>query len=150
MVDNVIYKRHKSFEENVHDIEKLVYPQRLSDYFTIKYYKEKLSCEQIGKELNISAASVRRYMKFVGVSLRNKEQCLKKLHNYTRGRKWDNEQAKKNVSEGVKASYTQELKEQRSKDNIKCWDSMTTAEKKSRYEPGLQVMHSKKRRDLSD
>ena len=41
----MVDKRHKSFDENVRDIEKLVYPQRLSDYFTIKYYQEKMTCE---------------------------------------------------------------------------------------------------------
>lgn len=144
----MVDKRHKSFEENVRDLEKLVYPQRLSDYFTIKYYQEKLTCEQIGEELGISGSSVRRYMKFVGVDLRNREQCMKRLHDYTRGRKWDNEEAKTNVSKSVKASYTPELRKQRSKDNVRVWDSMSEQEKKNRCMPGLLVMHSRKRRDI--
>lgn len=144
----MVDKRHKSFDENVRDIEKLVYPQRLSDYFTIKYYQEKMTCEQIGEELGISGSSVRRYMKFVGVDLRNREQCMKRLHDYTRGRKWDNEEAKINVSKGVKASYTSELRKQRSKDNARVWDSMSEQEKKNRCMPGLLVMHSRKRRDI--
>ena len=144
----MVDKRHKSFEENVRDLEKLVYPQRLSDYFTIKYYQEKLTCEQFGEELGISGSSVRRYMKFVGVDLRSKEQCMKRLHDYTRGRKWDNEEAKANVSKGVKASYTPELRKQRSKDNVRAWGLMSEQEKKNRCTPGLLVMHSRKRRDI--
>ena len=143
----MVDKRHKSFDENVHDIEKLAYPQRLSDYFTIKYYQEKMTCEQIGEELGISGSSIRRYMKFVGVDLRNRERCMKRLHDYTRGRKWTNEQAKKNVSEGVKRSYdvVDGLREKRSKDNVRVWNEMTEDEKENRYKPGLLVMHTRKR-----
>lgn len=144
----MVDKKHRSLEENVYAIEKAVYPQNLYDYFTIKYYQEKLSCEQIGNELHISAASVRRYMKFVGVNLRSKEQCLKRLHNHTKGRKWTNQKAKKNISEGVKRSYDtiEGLRERRSKDNLRVWNEMSEEEKKSRYTPGLFVMHSKKRK----
>ena len=139
--------KHNSFEGNVKKLEDLVKPQSLKDFFIIKYYKEDLSCEQIGNLLGISAASVRRYMKFVGVDLRNREQCMKRLHDYTRGRKWTNEQAKKNVSEGVKRSYdvVDGLREKRSKDNVRVWNEMTEDEKENRYKPGLLVMHTRKR-----
>ena len=138
----MVDKRHKSFDENVRDIEKLVYPQRLSDYFTIKYYQEKMTCEQIGEELGISGSSVRRYMKFVGVDLRNREQCMKRLHDYTRGRKWTNEQAKKNVSEGVKRSYDviDGLRELRAETFRKAKE-----EHKNDQNVGLLVMHALKR-----
>ena len=66
---------------------------------------------------------------------------------YTRGRKWTNEQAKKNVSEGVKRSYdvVDGLREKRSKDNVRVWNEMTEDEKENRYKPGLLVMHTRKR-----
>jgi len=136
-----------SFEDNIKTLEKLVEPQSLSDFFTIKYYKEDLTCEQIGSLLGVSGSSVRRYMKHVGVALRNKNQVMKRLHNYTRGRKWTNEQAKKNVSVGVKRSYEviDGLREQRSKDNIQVWNGMKEEEKENRYKPGLLVMHARKR-----
>lgn len=139
--------KHNSFESNIRKLENIVKPQSLKDFFIIKYYKEDLSCEQIGSLLNISAASVRRYMKFVGVDLRNKKQVMKRLHNYTKGRKWTNEQAKKNVSKGVKRSYEviDGLREQRSKDNIRAWNEMQDKEKENRYKPGLLVMHARKR-----
>lgn len=139
--------KHNSFEDNVRKLENLVKPQSLKDFFIIKYYKEDLSCEQIGNLLGISAASVRRYMKFVGVDLRNKNQVMKRLHAKTKGRKWTSEQAKKNVSEGVKRSYDaiDGLREKRSKDNIKTWNKMTEEEKENRYKPGLLVMHARKR-----
>lgn len=139
--------RHNSFEDNVRRLENLVKPQSLKDFFTIKYYKEDLSCEQIGSLLGISAASIRRYMKFVGVDLRNKSQVMKRLHSYTKGRKWTNEQAKKNVSKGVKRSYdvVDGLRERRSRDNVKAWNKMSDEEKENRYKPGLLVMHVRKR-----
>lgn len=86
-------------------------------------------------------------MKFVGVDLRNKKQVMKRLHNYTKDRKWMNEQAKKNVSKGVKRSYEviDGLMEKRSKDNVKTWDKMTEEEKENRYKPGFFVMQARKR-----
>lgn len=139
--------KHNSFEDNVRKLENFVKPQSLKDFFIIKYYKEDLSCEQIGNLLGISTASVRRYMKFVGVGLRNKNQVMKRLHAKTKGRKWTNERAKKNVSEGVKRSYdvVDGLREKRSKDNIITWNKMAEDEKENRYKPGLLVMHARKR-----
>lgn len=75
----MVDKRHKSFDENVRDIE-------------------------------------------------NREQCMKT-----------------NVSKDVKDSYTPELRKQRSKDNVRVWDSMSEQEKKNRCMPGLLVMHSRKK-----
>lgn len=139
--------RHRSFEDNVRKLEEIVKPQSLKDFFIIKYYKEDLSCEQIATLLGISSSSVKRYMKFVGVDLRNKDQVMKRLHAKTKGRKWTNEQAKRNVSEGVKRSYDviDGLREKRSKDNVKVWNEMTEEEKENRYKPGLLVMHARKR-----
>lgn len=138
---------HNSFEDNVRKLEDFVKPQSLKDFFIIKYYKEDLSCEQIGNLLDISAASVRRYMKFIGAELRNKNQVMKRLHAKTKGRKWTNEQAKKNVSKGVKRSYdvVDGLREKRSNDNVRTWNEMTEEEKENRYKPGLLVMHARKR-----
>lgn len=140
----------KYCNKNTISIESLrakVAPVSLEDYFVLKYYKDNVNCECIGLELGISGSSVRRIMKELGIDLRNKEQCMKRLHDYTRGRKWINEQAKENVSKGVKCSYKEidGLREQRSKDNIKAWSSMSEQEKKNRYMPGLITMHASKR-----
>ena len=72
---------------------------------------------------------------------------MKRVHNCTRGRKWTNEKAKENVSKGVKHSYDEidGLREQRSKDNVKVWSSMSENEKENRYMPGLVTMHASKR-----
>lgn len=132
---------------SIENLRKKVSPVSLEDYFILRYYKDNVNCECIGLELGISGSSVRRIMKELGINLRNKEQCVKRLHNYTRGRKWTNEKAKENVSKGVKSSYDEidGLREQRSKDNVKVWSSMSENEKKNRYMPGLVTMHASKR-----
>ena len=116
---------------SIENLRKKVSPVSLEDYFILRYYKDNVNCECIGLELGISGSSVRRIMKELGINLRNKEQCMKRLHNYTRGRKWTNEKAKENVSKGVKHSYDEVdgLREQRSKDNVKVWSSMLENEK---------------------
>ena len=131
----------------IEDLREKVAPISLEDYFVLRYYKDDVNCEMIGKELGISGSSVRRIMNELGIELRNKNQVMKRLHNKTRGRKWANEQAKKNVSEGVKRSYDviDGLREKRSKDNVRVWNEMTEDEKENRYKPGLLVMHARKR-----
>lgn len=131
----------------IEDLRAKVSPISLEDYFILRYYKDDVSCETIGQELGISGSSVRRIMNELGISLRNKNQVMKRLHAKTKGRKWTNEQAKKNVSEGVKRSYNvvDGLREKRSKDNIKVWNEMSEDEKENRYKPGLLAMHASKR-----
>lgn len=131
----------------IEDLREKVAPTSLEDYFVLRYYKDDVNCETIGKELGISGSSVRRIMNELGIELRNKNQVMKRLHAKTKGRKWTNEQAKKNVSEGVKRSYDviDGLREKRSKDNVRVWNEMTEEEKENRYKPGLLVMHARKR-----
>ena len=126
----------------IEDLRDKVSPISLEDYFVLRYYKDDVSCEDIGKELGISGSSARRIMNELGISLRNKRQTMKRLHNYTRGRKWDNEQAKRNVSEGVKRSYdvVKGLREFRAETFRKAKE-----EHKNEQNVGLLVMHASKR-----
>ena len=119
-----------------------VAPVSLEDYFILRYYRDDANCEIIGKELGISGSSVRRIMNELGIELRNKNQVMKRLHAKTKGRKWTNEQAKKNVSEGVKRSYDviDGLKELRAETFRKAKE-----EHKNNQNIGLLVMHALKR-----
>lgn len=126
----------------IEDLREKVAPISLEDYFVLRYYKDDVSCETIGKELGISGSSVRRIMNELGIELRNKSLVMKRLHNKTRGRKWTNEQAKKNVSEGVKRSYDviDGLRELRADTFRKAKE-----EHKNDQNIGLFVMHALKR-----
>lgn len=126
----------------IEDLREKVAPISLEDYFVLRYYKDDVNCETIGKELGISGSSVRRIMNELGIELRNKSLVMKRLHNKTRGRKWTNEQAKKNVSEGVKRSYdvVNGLRELRAETFRKAKE-----EHKNDQNIGLLVMHALKR-----
>ena len=126
----------------IEDLRKKVLPISLEDYFILRYYRDDVNCETIAKELEISASSVRRIMNELGIGIRNKKLVMKRLHNYTKGRKWTNEQAKKNVSEGVKQSYdaVEGLRELRAEVFRKAKD-----EHKNEQNIGLLVMHAARR-----
>jgi len=126
----------------VEDLREKVAPISLEDYFILRYYRDDVNCETIGKELGISGSSVRRIMSELGIGLRNKNQVMKRLHAKTKGRKWTSEQARKNVSEGVKRSYDviDGLRELRAETFRKAKE-----EHKNDKNVGLLVMHALKR-----
>lgn len=126
----------------IEDLREKVAPINLEDYFVLRYYRDDVNCETIGKELGISGSSVRRIMNELGIDLRNRSLVMKRLHNKTRGRKWTNEQAKKNVSAGVKRSYEviDGLREFRAETFRKAKE-----EHKNEQNIGLLVMHAARR-----
>lgn len=131
---------------DINELRQRVSPEKLEDWFVLRYYQDNWNTVEMGEFLGISATSCQRIMKRLGVRLRTKNEVMKRLHNYTRGRKWTNEQAKKNVAIGVKRSYeNEELRKVRTRDNKRVWSQMTEEEKVSRYTPGLLTMQSRKR-----
>lgn len=82
MVSVNTISNHESFKNNMKNAEKIIEPQSLRDFLIFKYYKEKLSCEQIGNLLGVSATSVRRYMRHFNINLRNRNQIMKKIHEH--------------------------------------------------------------------
>ena len=130
---------------NIESLRNKVLPLSLEDYFVIRYYKDDVNCEKIGEELGISGSSTRRIMKELGLPLRNKRQVMKRLHAKTKGRKWTNEQARKNVSEGVKRSYDviEGLRELRAETFRKAKDVQ-----RDEANIGLLIMHASKEKEV--
>lgn len=105
----------------------------------IDLYKSGLNCDEISKKLgNVSQSTVSRFLKKCEI-LRTHEQQLEDLKWDNIGRIWT-DKARKNVSIGVKNSYTNELRNKRSADNKRIWSNMTEEEKKKRYLKGLRTM----------
>lgn len=97
--------------------------------------------DDIAKHLGVSVSSLRRFCRTYNVKIRNKEEQLNDLHKTLKGRKWTNEEAKKNVSEAVKKSYTKELRESRSNSNRQRWKNWDESKRKQVVMNGLVKMH---------
>lgn len=114
--------------------------RQLCEYIHTQYWKG-IPLKDIAKHLGVSTSSVMRFCKYCGVEIRNKQQAIREVHNKIRGRKWTNEEARKNVSEGVKKSYTKELRQSRSNSNSARWQSWDDKKRKSVVMNGLNAMH---------
>lgn len=104
-------------------------------------YDNGVALHRLAKYLGVSTPSVQRFCKEYNIKIKTKEEQLNDLHNKTRGRKWTDEQAKKNVSIGVKKSYDDKLRNERAKSNKQRWDNWSESKRKQVVMNGLVVMH---------
>lgn len=115
----------------------------LKTYISTQYNNGK-TLEEISKFLGVSKSSVDRFCRYSGIKLRTKEEQLSDLHKELKGRKWTNEEAKKNVSVGVKNSYNDELRKSRSESNKNRWQSLDENKRFQVVSNGLVSMHRNK------
>lgn len=106
-----------------------------------KSYNSGSSLNKIASCLGVSLSTIRRFCKDHDIKTRTKKEQLEDLHKATKGRKWTNEQAKKNVSIAVKKSYDEELRKSRSESNKNRWKEWDKEKRKQVVSNGLVAMH---------
>lgn len=114
--------------------------EELKEYITVQYWNGK-TLEEIGKFLGVSKSSVDRFCRYSKIKLRTHDEQLKDLHKELKGRTWVNEEAKKNVSIGVKNSYNSDLRRSRSESNKNRWANWNEDKRKQVVSNGLVSMH---------
>lgn len=136
------YKLNSKYKEvrdlKVKDIEQII-GMDIIKYIHNSYWIKKMSTKDIAQEVCVSEYFIKKLAKEKGVRFRNHAEQLQQLKIMNTGRIWT-EEAKHNVSIGVKASYNEDLKKQRTEDNIKYWTTIGAKERKKRYTPGLRKM----------
>lgn len=106
------------------------------------YWEMDMGFKEISEVLNfVSHTSIYRYMVLFD-KVRTKEEQLQHLKKLNTGRIWT-EEAKHNVSIGVKKSYenNDDLRMERSESNKRRWNKLTEKEKEIRVAPGLKSVY---------
>lgn len=113
----------------------------LIDYVQIQY-NYGVPLYKLAKYLGTSVSSLQRFCKFYNIKINSREEQLVKLHKITKGRKWTNKDACKNVSEGVKKSYKNDpnLSKLRAEVNTKRWNEWDEDKRTQVVSNGLIAM----------
>lgn len=138
-IDKLNLKQKEKHKLKVKEIEQLV-GMDIKKYLHNSYWIKKMSMDDIAREIYVSGSFVKRLVKEKGIKIRSRIEQLQQLKLLNTGRKWT-EEAKRNVSIGVKASYDDKaLRKQRTADNIKCWANTKAEDCEKRYIKGLRKM----------